>query len=336
MKITKLTIFLIAIFVFNLLQVRAEFPVQYQPQYQAQVTFVPAGTPVTVTMNDTLGSEFTQVGERFTATLAGPIYSGRDLIAQPGSLVDGTVVEVNPAGRAGKPASMNLRINNLTTTDGRRIPLSASIDQEIFKLKAEGGVTSNLVKSSVVGAGAGALSGLVGAAISGGKKGKATAIGTAIGTGSGLLVGACMIQRPELFAAALPAVGVMDMLRFHKFTIGWAWMSDYGSPDDPNDFAYIYKYSPLHNLRQGIAYPATLVITADTDDRVVPAHSFKFAAALQKAHAGEQPVLIRIETKAGHGGGKPTTKIIEEVTDQFAFLCRVLAIAPSIKLNSQP
>lgn len=156
------------------------------------------------------------------------------------------------------------------------------------------------------------------------------------GSNGGLLVGACMIQRPELFGAALPAVGVMDMLRFHKFTIGWAWMSDYSSPDDPNDFAYIYKYSPLHNLRQGIAYPATLVITADTDDRVVPAHSFKFAAALQKAHAGEQPVLIRIETKAGHGGGKPTTKIIEEVTDQFAFLCRVLAIAPSIQLNSQP
>ena len=190
MKITKLTIFLIAIFVFNLLQVRAEFPVQYQPQYQAQVTFVPAGTPVTVTMNDTLGSEFTQVGERFTATLAGPIYSGRDLLAGPGSFVEGTVVEVNAAGRAGKPASMNLRINNLTTTDGRRIPLSASIDQEIFKLKAEGGVTSNLVKSSVVGAGAGALSGLVGAAISGGKKGKAAAIGTGIGAGTGLLVGA--------------------------------------------------------------------------------------------------------------------------------------------------
>jgi prolyl oligopeptidase len=155
------------------------------------------------------------------------------------------------------------------------------------------------------------------------------------GSNGGLLVGACMIQRPELFAAALPAVGVMDMLRFHKFTIGWAWMSDYGSPDDPKDFAYIYQYSPLHNLQEGIAYPATLVITADTDDRVVPAHSFKFAAALQKAHAGEQPVLIRIETKAGHGGGKPTTKIIEEVTDQFAFLYRVLAIAPKIQLNSQ-
>ncbi|MGL5508322.1 MAG: prolyl oligopeptidase family serine peptidase, partial [Microcoleaceae cyanobacterium] len=150
------------------------------------------------------------------------------------------------------------------------------------------------------------------------------------GSNGGLLVGACMIQRPTLFAAALPAVGVMDMLRFHKFTIGWAWISDYGSPDHPEDFAHIYQYSPLHNLRQGISYPATLVITADTDDRVVPAHSFKFAAALQKAHVGEQPVLIRIETKAGHGGGKPTTKIIEEVTDQFAFLCRVLAIAPII------
>jgi len=175
---------------FSILSTQAQYPNQYQPQYQAQVSFVPAGTPITVSMNDTLGSEFTKVGERFTSTLAGPIYSGQDLVASPGSLLEGTVVEVNPAGRAGKPASMNLRINSLTTTDGRRIPLSATVDQEVFKLKAEGGVASNLVKSSAVGAGAGALSGLVGAAISGGKKGKATAIGTGIGAGTGLLVGA--------------------------------------------------------------------------------------------------------------------------------------------------
>jgi hypothetical protein len=182
--------FLLIFIGFSILSVQAQYPNQYQPMYQAQVSFIPAGTPITVSMNDTLGSEFTKVGERFTATLAGPIYSGQDLVAGPGSLLEGTVVEVNPAGRAGKPASMNLRINNLTTTDGRRIPLSATVDQEVFKLKAEGGVTSNLVKSSAVGAGAGALSGLVGAAISGGKKGKATAIGTGIGAGTGLLVGA--------------------------------------------------------------------------------------------------------------------------------------------------
>jgi hypothetical protein len=163
---------------------------QYSTQYQAQISYVPAGTPITVSMNDTLGSEFTKVGERFTATLAGPIYSGQDLVAGPGSVVEGTVVEVNPAGRAGKPASINLRIMSITTTDGRRFPLSATVDQETFKLKAEGGVTSNLVKSSAVGAGAGALSGLVGAAISGGRKGQAAAIGTGIGATSGLLFGA--------------------------------------------------------------------------------------------------------------------------------------------------
>lgn len=194
MKSNKLTTILLTSLIINSSSVFAQyqppFQASYQPQYQAQVSYVPAGTPITVTMNDTLGSEFTQVGERFTATLAGPIYSGRDLVAGPGSVVEGTVVEINPAGRAGKPASMNLRVNNLVTPDGRRIPLSASIDQETFKLSAEGGVTSNLVKSSVVGAGAGALSGLVGAAISGGKKGKATAIGTGIGAGTGLLVGA--------------------------------------------------------------------------------------------------------------------------------------------------
>ncbi len=146
------------------------------------------------------------------------------------------------------------------------------------------------------------------------------------GSNGGLLVGACMTQRPDLFAAALPAVGVLDMLRFHKFTIGWAWCSDYGSPENPEEFQTLYAYSPLHNLKPGTPYPATLITTADHDDRVVPAHSFKFAAALQENHVGENPVLIRIETKAGHGAGKPTTKMIEEIADQFAFLKRVLNI----------
>ncbi|PSB22859.1 S9 family peptidase [filamentous cyanobacterium CCP2] len=144
------------------------------------------------------------------------------------------------------------------------------------------------------------------------------------GSNGGLLVGACMTQRPDLFGAALPAVGVMDMLRFHQFTIGWAWCAEYGSPDDPEEFKAIYAYSPLHNLKPGTDYPATLITTADHDDRVVPAHSFKFAAALQAAHTGEAPVLIRIETKAGHGAGKPTAKIIEEISDRWAFLVRVL------------
>jgi prolyl oligopeptidase len=150
----------------------------------------------------------------------------------------------------------------------------------------------------------------------------------AIGGGSngGLLVGACIVQRPDLFAAALPAVGVMDMLRFHKFTIGWAWTSEYGSPDNVEDFNNLYAYSPLHNLKPGTAYPATLITTADHDDRVVPAHSFKFAAALQNAHKGNAPILIRIETKAGHGAGKPTTKIIEESADKWGFLVKVLGM----------
>ena len=145
------------------------------------------------------------------------------------------------------------------------------------------------------------------------------------GSNGGLLVGACMTQRPDLFGAALPAVGVLDMLRFHKFTIGWAWCSDYGSPDNPEEFEALYAYSPLHNLKAETVYPSTLITTADHDDRVVPAHSFKFAAALQAAHGGDNPVLIRIETKAGHGAGKPTSKRIEEVTDQLGFLTAVLS-----------
>ncbi|MFT0817609.1 prolyl oligopeptidase family serine peptidase [Synechococcus sp. W60.3] len=146
------------------------------------------------------------------------------------------------------------------------------------------------------------------------------------GSNGGLLVGACLTQRPDLFAAALPAVGVFDMLRFHKFTIGWAWISEYGSPEDPEEFKALYAYSPLHNLKPGTAYPATLITTADHDDRVVPAHSFKFAAALQAAQGGSQPILIRIDTKAGHGAGKPTSKLIEEAADRWAFLVQVLGI----------
>lgn len=149
------------------------------------------------------------------------------------------------------------------------------------------------------------------------------------GSNGGLLVGACMTQRPELFGAAMPAVGVMDMLRFHKFTIGWAWCSDYGSPENPEEFQALYAYSPLHNLKPKTAYPATMITTADHDDRVVPAHSFKFAAALQEANGGEKPVLIRIETKAGHGAGKPTSKIIEELADEWAFLVRTLDVEKS-------
>ena len=152
----------------------------------------------------------------------------------------------------------------------------------------------------------------------------------AIGGGSngGTLVGACLTQRPDLFGAALPEVGVLDMLRFHKFTIGWAWTSDYGSPDDPELFKVLYAYSPLHNIKPGTEYPATMIMTADHDDRVVPAHSFKFAATLQKAQAGDEPILIRVETRAGHGGGKPTAKIIEEVADQWVFLIKAMGVKP--------
>jgi len=139
------------------------------------------------------------------------------------------------------------------------------------------------------------------------------------GSNGGLLVGACMTQRPDLFKVALPAVGVMDMLRYQQFTIGWAWAVEYGRSDNPEQFSYLLKYSPLHNLKPGTAYPATLVTTADHDDRVVPAHSFKFAATLQACQAGPNPVLIRIETQAGHGSGKPTSKQIDEATDVWAF-----------------
>lgn len=135
----------------------------------------------------------------------------------------------------------------------------------------------------------------------------------------GLLVGACMIQRPDLFKVALPGVGVLDMLRFHKFTIGWAWTTDYGSSEDSTQFKYLYGYSPVHNVKKR-NYPATMITTGDHDDRVVPAHSYKFAATLQDNQEGESPILIRIDTKAGHGAGKPTSMKITEATDKISFM----------------
>jgi prolyl oligopeptidase len=140
------------------------------------------------------------------------------------------------------------------------------------------------------------------------------------GSNGGLLVGAVMTQRPDLIKVALPAVGVMDMLRYHKFTVGWGWAVEYGNPDSSNHFPYLFKYSPYHNLKSGINYPATLVTTADHDDRVVPAHSFKFISRLQEYNAGTNPVLIRIETNAGHGAGKPTSKQLEEAADIWSFV----------------
>ncbi|WP_121353485.1 prolyl oligopeptidase family serine peptidase [Flavisolibacter nicotianae] len=140
------------------------------------------------------------------------------------------------------------------------------------------------------------------------------------GSNGGLLIGAAMTQRPDLFKAVVPQVGVMDMLRFHKFTIGYAWAQEYGNSEKPEQFQYLYKYSPLHNLKKGVTYPATLVTTADHDDRVVPAHSFKYAASLQEANAGANPTLIRIETNAGHGGGMPTSKRIDLTTDIWSFV----------------
>ncbi len=147
------------------------------------------------------------------------------------------------------------------------------------------------------------------------------------GSNGGLLVGATAQQRPDLFAVALPAVGVMDMLRFNEFTAGRFWVDDYGSSANPEEFKALYAYSPYHNLKPGVAYPATLVTTADTDDRVVPGHSFKYTAALQKAHKGEAPVMIRVETRAGHGSGKPTEMIIDEYTDRWAFLLKNLGMS---------
>jgi prolyl oligopeptidase len=146
------------------------------------------------------------------------------------------------------------------------------------------------------------------------------------GSNGGLLVGACLAQRPDLFGAAVPEVGVMDMLRFHRFTLGWGWKSDYGSSETKAGFDTLMGYSPLHTLKPGTAYPATLVTTGDHDDRVVPAHSHKFTATLQAAQGGPAPILTRIETDAGHGAGKPTDKIIAERADVFAFLVKVLGV----------
>ncbi|WP_201750160.1 prolyl oligopeptidase family serine peptidase [Tautonia marina] len=143
----------------------------------------------------------------------------------------------------------------------------------------------------------------------------------------GLLVGACMTQRPDLFGACLPGVGVLDMLRFHTFTIGWAWTDDYGSSENADEFEALYAYSPYHRVEQGACYPPTLIVTADHDDRVYPAHSFKFAAAMQEAQGCDNPILIRIETRAGHGAGKPTAKIIEEAADEMAFVVHELGVS---------
>ena len=150
------------------------------------------------------------------------------------------------------------------------------------------------------------------------------------GSNGGLLVGAVMTQRPELFGVAFPAVGVMDMLRFHKFTVGWGWAVEYGSSDNETDFPFLYEYSPLHNLKDGVCYPATMVTTADHDDRVVPAHSFKFAAALQEKQACANPVVIRIETRSGHGSSN-LSKAIEDLTDQWSFMFHNMRVTPIYK-----
>lgn len=151
------------------------------------------------------------------------------------------------------------------------------------------------------------------------------------GSNGGLLVGACMTQRPELFKVAIPQVGVLDMLRYHKFTIGWNWASDYGTSEESKEmFEYLKAYSPLHNLKPGTTYPATLITTADHDDRVVPAHSFKFAAMLQACNDGTNPTLIRIDSKAGHGAGKPMAKVLEEQADTYGFIMYNLGMKPKL------
>jgi len=151
------------------------------------------------------------------------------------------------------------------------------------------------------------------------------------GSNGGLLIGAVENQRPDLFGVALPEVGVMDMLRFQKFTIGWAWTSDYGSSDDSTQFQYLRAYSPLHNIKPGTCYPPTLAFTADHDDRVVPGHTFKYVATLQAAQSCPNPILVRIETKSGHGAGRPTTKLIDEAADRFAFLVKELHMNPTLQ-----
>ena len=149
------------------------------------------------------------------------------------------------------------------------------------------------------------------------------------GSNGGLLVGACMTQRPDLYAVAIPEVGVLDMLRYNLFTIGWSWTSDYGNSGESKEmFQYLKGYSPLHNIKPGVKYPATFIMTGDHDDRVVPAHSFKFAATLQENNAGTKPTLIRIDSKAGHGAGKPIGKVIETQTDMWSFVMYNLGMKP--------
>lgn len=151
------------------------------------------------------------------------------------------------------------------------------------------------------------------------------------GSNGGLLVGATMTQRPDLAKVAFPAVGVMDMLRYHTFTAGAGWAYDYGTSEDSKEmFEYLLGYSPVHNLKSGVSYPATMVTTADHDDRIVPAHSFKFAAGLQEAHVGENPVLIRIETNAGHGAGTPISKTIDQQTDLYSFAWYNMGVIPQM------
>jgi len=160
---------------------------------------------------------------------------------------------------------------------------------------------------------------------------RSSRLGIQGGSNGGLLVAACMLQRPELFGAVICQVPVIDMLRYHKFTVGHYWAPEYGNAESsPEHFKFLYAYSPLHNVKKGAAYPPALITSADTDDRVVPAHSKKFAATLQVADAGKNPILIRIETKAGHGGGKPTAKVIEELSDIYAFLFKIFGIENKI------
>jgi prolyl oligopeptidase len=148
------------------------------------------------------------------------------------------------------------------------------------------------------------------------------------GSNGGLLVAACLLQRPELFGAVVCRVPVTDMLRYHKFTVGRYWVSDYGNAEaDPEHFRFMYEYSPLHNVEPGATYPPTLITSADTDDRVVPSHAKKFAATLQAADSGRHPILLRVEMKAGHGGGKPMTKVIEEYADIYSFVLKTMGIS---------
>jgi len=150
------------------------------------------------------------------------------------------------------------------------------------------------------------------------------------GSNGGLLVGACLTQRPDLFAVAIPEVGVLDMLRYNLFTIGWSWASDYGTSLESKEmFEYLKGYSPLHNVKSGTKYPATMVMTGDHDDRVVPAHSFKFAATLQAGNGGTKPTLIRIDSKAGHGAGKPIGKLLEAQADMWSFVMFNLGMKPT-------